>query len=64
MANYPLPMEALENAIGDHYQNRELLERALPYLEYKSFLIDRENGLFGFAYHEYGHSNQQFYVLP
>jgi uncharacterized secreted protein with C-terminal beta-propeller domain len=38
-------------------------EMTAPYLEYKSFLIDRENGLFGFAYHEYGHSNQQFYVL-
>ena len=34
-----------------------------PELEYKSFLIDRENGLFGFAYHEYGNRNQQFYVL-
>lgn len=34
-----------------------------PNLEYKSFLIDRENGLFGFSYEEYGQSNQQCYVL-
>jgi hypothetical protein len=25
MANYPLPMEELERAIGYHYQNKELL---------------------------------------
>lgn len=31
MANYPLPMEELERAIGYHYQNRELLERALTH---------------------------------
>ena len=31
MANYPLPMEELESAIGYQYQNRELLERALTH---------------------------------
>ena len=36
MANYPLPMEELERAIGYHYQNRELLERALTHSSYSN----------------------------
>ena len=39
------------------------LRNTYPELEYKSFLIDRENGLFGFSYHEYGNRNQHYYVL-
>ena len=34
-----------------------------PELSYKSFFIDRENGLFGFSYHEYNDRNQHYYVL-
>jgi ribonuclease-3 len=36
MANYPLPMEELEHAIGYHYQNIELLERALTHSSYSN----------------------------
>lgn len=36
MANYPLPMEELESAIGYHYQNKELLERALTHSSYSN----------------------------
>lgn len=36
MANYPLPMEELERAIGYHYQNKELLERALTHSSYSN----------------------------
>ena len=36
MANYPLPMEELEHAIGYHYQNKELLERALTHSSYSN----------------------------
>ena len=39
------------------------LRDTYPELEYKSFLIDRENELFGFSYHEYGNRNQHYYVL-
>ena len=36
MAHYPLPMEALENAIGYHYHHRELLERALTHSSFSN----------------------------
>ena len=36
MANYPYPMEELEAAIGYHYQNKHLLERALTHSSYSN----------------------------
>ena len=38
-------------------------EFTTPCLEYKSFLIDRENGLFGFSYTEYGNGRREYFVL-
>ena len=36
MANYPLPLEELESAIGHTYQDRSLLERALTHSSFSN----------------------------